>query len=533
MPALSNNLALKNPMFFTKLCAYRMIIGVLLFAMHFVVFEQPLLGSRDPFLYVITLLIYTVGNTTLLLSSLTWPSLGKKPNLVLASLFVDIGAVYLLKLASADTSAMLPLLLVLVVVVSSISLSDRMAALTAAMASIAILGEKVNSILTNNANIDSLFDAGTYGTVFFITFFLLNRLVSRTQFSETMVSEQAANIVRLEQINKRVVDKMHTGIVVLNSSHRISTINTAGIHLLNNFFNKLITVNQNLPETINHHLQEWLASNRFNKSHYAVSNGIQLKLNFSSLDDSTAPSILIFIEDMKQLQQQAQSLKLASLGKLAGSIAHEIRNPLSAISHASQLLNEQVSNDANKNRLVEIIYNQSQRIDQIIENVQLLSRRETSTIASFSLNIQLENLVNEYLSLHNTSADIKLTSPQNDIIVKCDKGQLNQVLSNLIENGLRYSYQNTTTYSLEMNLIIDNLTQLPFIEVIDNGSGIDPKIANYLFEPFFTSEHSGSGLGLYIARELCEANQLNLSYIKSPDNRTCFKISFPHLQKEL
>jgi two-component system sensor histidine kinase PilS (NtrC family) len=533
MPELSTNLTLNNPIFFSKLCAYRMIIGVLLFAMHFVVFEDPLLGSRNPALYVITLLIYTISNTTLLLSSLTWPSLGKKPSLVLGSLFVDIGAVYLLKLASADTATMLPLLLVLVVVVSSMTLSNRMAALTAAMASIAILGEKVNSILTNNANFDSLFDAGAYGTVFFITFILLNRLVLRTQSSETIVSEQAANIVRLEQINEQVVDKMYTGIAVLNSAHRISTINAAGIHLLNGFSNKPIAVNHAIPEAINYHLQEWLVSNRFNKSHYIDYNGIQLKLKFSSLDDSDTPSILIFIEDMKQLQQQAQSLKLASLGRLAGSIAHEIRNPLSAISHASQLLNEQFSDDVKKNRLIEIIYNQSQRIDQIIENVQLLSRRETSNIVSFSLDMQLEKIVNEYVSLHNTSADIKLTSQQKDVIVKCDIEQLYQVLNNLIENGLRYSHQNTATYSLEINLIIDDLTQLPCVEIIDNGKGIEPEIANHLFEPFFTSEHNGSGLGLYIARELCEANQLNLSYIKSTGNRTCFKLSFPHPQKEL
>lgn len=533
MPALSNNLALKNPLFFTKLCAYRIIVGVLLFAMYFVVFEQSLLGSRDPLLYITTLLTYTIGNTVALLCCLTWPFLGKKPTLVLASLFFDIGAVYLLKLASADTSTMLPLLLVLVIVVSTMTLSNRMAALTAAMASIAVLGEKVNSILANNASVDSLFDAGAFGTVFFITFLLLNRLVTRTQSSETIVNEQAANINRLEQINKRVVDKMHTGIVVLNRSHRISTINTAGIYLLNNFSNKPITINQNLPAIINHHLQEWLTTNRFNKSHYINSDGIQLKLKFTSLDDSTAPSILIFIEDMKQLQQQAQSLKLASLGKLAGSIAHEIRNPLSAISHASQLLNEQFSDDTNKNRLVEIIFNQSQRIDQIIDNVQLLSRRETSNITSFSLNMHLQNVINEYLLLHNTSAEIKLTCQQSDVNVKCDKAQLDQVLNNLIENGLRYSYQNTAVYSLKINLIIDDLTQLPSIEIIDNGKGIDPDIANHLFEPFFTSEHNGSGLGLYIARELCEANQLNLSYIKSVDSKTCFKLSFPHSQKEL
>jgi two-component system sensor histidine kinase PilS (NtrC family) len=533
MPALSNNLALKNPLFFTKLCAYRIIVGVLLFAMYFVVFEQPLLGSRDPLLYIATLLTYTIGNTIALLCCLTWPFLSKKPTLVLASLFFDIGAVYLLKLASAETSTMLPMLLVLVVVVSTMSLSNRMAALTAAMASIAVLGEKVNSILANNANVDSLFDAGAFGTVFFITFLLLNRLVARTESSETIVNEQAANIIRLEQINKQVVDKMHTGIVVLNSSHRISTINTAGIHLLSSVFNNPIIINQSLPAIIDHHLQEWLTTNRLNKSHYIDSKGTQLKLKFSSLDDSTTPSILIFVEDMKQLQQQAQGLKLASLGRLAGSIAHEIRNPLSAISHASQLLNEQLCDDANNNRLVEIIFNQSQRIDQIIDNVQSLSRRETSNITSFSLNMHLDDVISEYLLLHNSNADIKLTCQQKDINVKCDKTQLDQVLNNIIENGLRYSFQNTAIYSLEINLIIDHLTQLPSVEIIDDGKGIEPDIANHLFEPFFTSEHNGSGLGLYIARELCEANQLNLSYIESADNKTCFKLSFPHPQKEL
>ncbi|MFQ3324112.1 MAG: two-component system sensor histidine kinase PilS (NtrC family) [Pseudomonadales bacterium] len=533
MPAPSDNLALNNPIFFTKLCAYRMIIGVLLFAMHFVVFEQPLLGSRDPFLYVLTLLIYTITNTTLLLSCLTWPSLSKKPSLVLASLFIDIGAVYFLKISSADTAAMLPLLLVLVVVVSSMSLSDKMAALTAAMASIAVLVEKVNSILTNNASLESLFDAGAYGTVFFITFVSFNRLAARAQSTETIVSQQAANIIRLEEINEQVVNKMHTGILVLNSSHRISKINAAGINLLSSFFNKPITLSQSIPATIGYHLQEWLSSNKFNKSHYVASNGIQLKLNFSSLGDSDTPSILVFIEDMKQLQQQAQNLKLASLGRLAGSIAHEIRNPLSAISHASQLLNEQFSDDASKNRLIEIINNQSQRIDQIIENVQLLSRRETSNIAIFSLNKLLENIISEYRSLHNTNAEIKLTSIYKNVSVKCDEQQLRQVLNNLIENGLRYSYQHTASYSLEVNLAVNELTELSSVEIIDNGRGIEPKIAAHLFEPFFTSEHNGSGLGLYVARELCEANQLNLAYIKTVDARTCFKISFPHLQKEL
>jgi two-component system sensor histidine kinase PilS (NtrC family) len=533
MPKHSGNLALNNPTFFTKLCAYRMIIGILLFAMHFVVFEQPLLGSRDPLVYLITLLIYTITNVTLLLSCLTWPDLSKKPSLVLASLFIDIGTVYFLKLSSADTAAMLPLLLVLVVMVSSMSLSDKMAALTAAMASIAVLGEKVNSILTNNTSLDSLFDAGAYGTVFFITFILLKHLAARAQSTETIVSEQAASIIRLEEINEQVVNKMHTGILVLNSSHRISKINSAGINLLSSFFNKPIAVNQSIPATIDHHLQEWLDSNKFNKSHYIISNGIQIKLNFSPLGHSDAPSILVFMEDMKKLQQQAQNLKLASLGRLAGSIAHEIRNPLSAISHASQLLNEQLSDDVSNTRLVEIINNQSQRIDQIIENVQLLSRRETSNIAIFSLNKLLENIISEYIYLHNSNAKIKLTGISKDVSVKCDQQQLRQVLNNLIENGLRYSHQNTANYSLEINLAVNHLTQLSSVEIIDDGIGIEPKVALHLFEPFFTSEHNGSGLGLYIARELCEANQLNLAYIKTIDDRTCFKISFPHLKQEL
>jgi two-component system sensor histidine kinase PilS (NtrC family) len=326
---------------------------------------------------------------------------------------------------------------------------------------------------------------------------------------------------------------MHTGILVLNSSHRISKINSAGINLLSSFFNKPIAVNQSMPATIDYHLQEWLDSNKFNKSHYIISNGIQIKLNFCPLGHSDAPSILVFMEDMKKLQQQAQNLKLASLGRLAGSIAHEIRNPLSAISHASQLLNEQLSDDVSNTRLVEIINNQSQRIDQIIENVQLLSRRETSNIAIFSLNKLLENIISEYIYLHNSNAKIKLTGISKDVSVKCDQQQLRQVLNNLIENGLRYSHQNTANYSLEINLAVNHLTQLSSVEIIDDGIGIEPKVALHLFEPFFTSEHNGSGLGLYIARELCEANQLNLAYIKTIDDRTCFKISFPHLKQEL
>jgi two-component system sensor histidine kinase PilS (NtrC family) len=146
--------------------------------------------------------------------------------------------------------------------------------------------------------------------------------------------------------------------------------------------------------------------------------------------------------------------------------------------------------------------------------------------------MHLDSVVNEYKSLHNRKAEIKVTYQQSDVSVRCDKAQLDQVLNNLIENGLRYSFKNIATYSLEINLIIDDLTQRPSIEIIDNGEGINADVAKHLFEPFFTSEHNGSGLGLYIARELCEANQLTLSYMKSADNRTCFKLLFPFPKKE-
>ena len=247
---------------------------------------------------------------------------------------------------------------------------------------------------------------------------------------------------------------------------------------------------------------------------------------FAHLGKDNDSGTLIFLEDMAAVAQQAQQLKLASLGRLTASIAHEIRNPLGAISHAGQLLAESSHLDKSEARLTEIIQDHSQRVNTIIENVMQLNRRDRSNPEEIELNQWLASFVDDFClneailhsQIHHTPID--------DInIIRFDDSQLQQILINLCQNGLRHGDQDSRPQLwLQCGIIKESNT--PYLEVIDNGKGIDATLAEHIFEPFFTTAANGSGLGLYISRELCESNQAHLNYISSPDSGSCFRITF-------
>jgi len=240
--------------------------------------------------------------------------------------------------------------------------------------------------------------------------------------------------------------------------------------------------------------------------------------------------ILIFLDDVSMLRQRAQQLKLASLGRLTASIAHEVRNPLGAISHAGQLLSESTSISPDDIRFTKIILDHSQRVNNIIENIMSISRRKQTEPVGIDLRSWLENFIKEFeagqkldtgaISLHNTVDKINAWM---------DPGQLHQVLWNIIENGIRYS---RGIPLIELKYSIREETQRPFIDVIDHGPGIQAEIEEQLFEPFFTTNSKGAGLGLYIARELCEANQATLSLHRNTSDGCCFRINFTHPDKQ-
>jgi two-component system sensor histidine kinase PilS (NtrC family) len=248
---------------------------------------------------------------------------------------------------------------------------------------------------------------------------------------------------------------------------------------------------------------------------------------FARLGKSKKNGTLIFLEDTSAMAQRAQQMKLASLGRLTASIAHEIRNPLGAISHASQLLSESPELDPADKRLTQIIGEHTQRVNQIIENTMSLSRRDRAQPILFDIHQWLQDFIQEFMrSEQIDSADISLSLDDSPHEVRMDPSQLHQVVWNLVCNGLRHCQDCAERPRVIMQTGFSSDTNRPYLDIIDHGPGISPEQSLHIFEPFYTTESSGTGLGLYIARELCEGNRARLDYIPVVNGGSCFRITF-------
>ncbi|WP_332403606.1 histidine kinase dimerization/phospho-acceptor domain-containing protein, partial [Vibrio metschnikovii] len=178
-----------------------------------------------------------------------------------------------------------------------------------------------------------------------------------------------------------------------------------------------------------------------------------------------------FLEDLSQVAHQAQQLKLAALGRLTAGIAHEIRNPLGAVSHAAQLLNESEELSAPDRRLGQIIHDQSRRINVVIENVLQLSRRRETEPELLDLRTWLESFVADFRSSAPANQNVHTEIGQGMLTTRMDPEQLNQVLTNLLHNGLRYSGKNHDIAQVWLKLFHNPENDLPTLEVLDDGPG--------------------------------------------------------------
>jgi len=236
--------------------------------------------------------------------------------------------------------------------------------------------------------------------------------------------------------------------------------------------------------------------------------------------------VVIFLEDMQRVRAEAQQIKLAALGRLTVNIAHEVRNPLSAISYATELLQEE-QGDPKQHRLLQIVLDNTQRINQIVQDVMQLNRRDRAHSEVFKTGVMLRAFVEEFDLAERIEPGVMVLAGIPGVVVSFDRGHLRQVLWNLCRNALRYGRKLPGSVMLTMNVDDGRVV----LDVQDDGPGISVEHQGKLFEPFFTTAAEGTGLGLYIAKELCEANGARLEY-QSVDGRegACFRITFgePH-----
>jgi two-component system sensor histidine kinase PilS (NtrC family) len=235
-----------------------------------------------------------------------------------------------------------------------------------------------------------------------------------------------------------------------------------------------------------------------------------LKVRFANVDTAglAAERSVIFLQDVTAIENQAQQLKLASMGRLAASIAHEVRNPLSAIGHATALLGEDLEQPVHI-RLLKIVGDNVARVNRMVEDILQLSRKVQVQEEPLPLAAFLAELRMEFQETHGLAEGVVRIEPAGAATVRFDPLHLREIVLNLLNNAVRYA--SGAPGSMRLFLIADRSGRLE-LHVQDDGPGISPEVRAHLFEPFYTTSSKGTGLGLYLARELCLNNGALLDY---------------------
>lgn len=422
-------------------------------------------------------------------------------------------------------------LMIVAVAIANFLLRGRIGLLIAAIAAIGLIYLTFYLSLSKPAAAAQYVQAGALGALCFAAALSVQGLTRRLQASESLAEQRAADVANLEALNALILQRMRTGILVLDDQHRVLLANQGALALLGRDALDGKILDPHCPELVKR-LQQWLHNPTLRPaSLQAFPDGPVLQPSFVPLQRGEHRHILVFLDDISQIAQQAQQLKLASLGRLTAGIAHEIRNPLGAISHAAQLLQESEDLQGPDQRLAQIIQDHSRRMNLVIENVLQLSRRRQAEPQLLDLKYWLHRFASEFRSSAPATHRLHLETATGTIQTRMDPHQLTQVLTNLVQNGLRYSAQKHKQGQVWLTLFRDAESELPVLEVLDDGAGVPPEQTQNIFEPFYTTENKGTGLGLYISRELCESNQARLDYKPREAGGSCFRITFAHPRK--
>jgi two-component system sensor histidine kinase PilS (NtrC family) len=236
---------------------------------------------------------------------------------------------------------------------------------------------------------------------------------------------------------------------------------------------------------------------------------------------------VIFLEDTSLIAERVQQAKLAALGRLSASIAHEIRNPIGAMSHAGQLLAESPGIGQESQRLTDIIRVNARRVSQIVESVLALSRRNQARPEQLQLLPWLEDFAREFVqTLELFEGAIAVTDASRDVEAEMDPTHLHQIVWNLCDNAVKYASATAGAIAVELSCGHLVSSGRPYLDVADRGPGIEPANVDEIFEPFFTGQPGGTGLGLYISRELAERNGATLRYHARPGGGSLFRLVF-------
>ena len=510
---------------------FRLLISAALLVLFFAGQDPRLFGDRYPGLFAATAAGYLVFAVVVGLAiRQRWVA---ATPLVYSQLFVDIAAIVILMHASGGISSGLGGLLVVFVGAGSLLLPMRVPSFFAAIATLTILGEQLFSQLGGASDAGNYPAAGILGAIIFAIAMAAKPLASRLQASEALARQRGVDLANLSELNEYIVQHLRESIVVIDSDDAIRLINGSAAKLLGADDNPRGRRIADIAPTLDRYIKAWRADpSRSSHKELLVDDyegGTRIIAHLAPLGrgnpERHGPA-LVFLEDAVVMNARVQQSKLASLGRLSASIAHEIRNPVGAMSHAGQLLAESHGLSKDDLRLTEIIRTNAERVSHIIDNILQLSRRESSRPELLELRGWLEDFASEFTrTLELREGELSIVDVPESLEVRMDPSHLRQVLWNLCDNAIKYASE-TGGIFVELKAGRTSQNNRPYLEVLDRGHGVDAETLDKIFEPFFTNKHGGTGLGLYISKELCELNRATLVAQPRDGGGSIFRIVF-------
>ncbi len=516
--------------------ATRIVIALVLFA-YLSISTKKSFWVVEQFLYQETCAVYLL--LAVAFAALSTYSRRRFLLQLILGIAVDIAAISALYIAAGGEKSGLAILYLFPLAGGAILAPLLLALFFGSVVTIILLAESGYQVLQSSTQ-SSISQTGLYGAAFLAAVFVINRLAARLIKQEALATQRGKDLRVQQAINRLVLADMDDGILVVGIDGTVFTANPAaermlGLHVPQDISTyKLTDIRWLLP--VAEAFEAWSANRSGDVAEDAESakyvvvkpenapvlrgppnrrgarRGLvaHLKLRFAMVeaDAERTNRSVIFIQDVSEIEDQAQQLKLASMGRLTASIAHEVRNPLSAISYAASLLGEGTS-DAAQTRLVSIVGDNVARLNRMIEDILKLSRKAQQRGEPVQLASLLVEVVDEFEKTHSVQKGLIQLGRMGQYRAWFDPLHLREVVINLLANAVRYASGQAGSIRLQLAANIGNRLEL---HIQDDGPAIDPEIRAHLFEPFYTTSSKGTGLGLYLARELCLNNGAMLDY---------------------
>jgi two-component system sensor histidine kinase PilS (NtrC family) len=502
---------------------YRILLSVILAGTYWALQDVAFIGGFLPWLARFTLVVYCA--LSLILFSFTRMRTPALEVQLTTQVIVDVVAIIVIMHASGGIRSGIGLLLLAMLAAAGLVSRGRMVYFHASIAAIALLLEESAQVLQNEAVPGEFFQAGLLSLGYFAIAWLAATLAKYARGAERIAEERGVDLANMAQINELVIRDMQDGFLVVDEKGVIRQHNRPSEVLLGPI-NGMPPLAEYAPR-LAVCLEEW---RRDRGRVFPVAHDLRTQKDYQMRfvaigqgEQSGKPSpTVIFVEDAGRIRAQAQQMKLVALGRLTASIAHEIRNPLSSIGHAADLMLEEGKHNEGDQRLLAIIRDNTLRLDRMVQEVLYLNRRDRAQPEAVDGALYLQQFAQEFCGNGKVPQGVFRIDAQVTQKLLFDRSHFDQVLWNLSRNAWRHCRMTKGSVSMVLRPgTRDNTLQL---DVIDDGPGVQASALPHLFEPFFTTDAQGTGLGLYIARELSEANGAQIDYLPG-ENGAHFRLT--------